>query len=204
MAGGPIPGLRSTARSLTLPFSLASRSSSMSSRANPVRSQSSCAPRTTVTSTQCISTGRAGSAILCWKPRSGTWVFLRIARSRLTSTEVPAGCSTGTSAAVVVALVGALDRLQCGGLGLREVAYAAHAVEVEMLKQQSGIQDQLCSSYGGINYIEIDRYPHALVSALQVPSATWWELERRLALVHLGRSHSLRHPTPSSGTSPSA
>ena len=103
--------------------------------------------------------------------------------------EVPGGCSTGTSAAVVVALVGALDRLRCGRLGLREVAYAAHAVEVEVLKQQSGIQDQLCSAYGGINYIEIDQYPHARVSSLRVAPATWWELERRLALVYLGRSH---------------
>ncbi len=103
--------------------------------------------------------------------------------------EVPGGCSTGTSAAVVVALVGALDRLRGGRLGPLEIAYAAHAVEVEVLKQQSGIQDQLCSVYGGINYIEIDRYPHARVSSLRVSSVTWWELERRLVLIYLGRSH---------------
>jgi D-glycero-alpha-D-manno-heptose-7-phosphate kinase len=47
----------------------------------------------------------------------------------------------------------------------------------------------LRSSYGGINYIEMFRYPHASVSQIQVPNATWWELERRLALVYLGKSH---------------
>ena len=103
--------------------------------------------------------------------------------------EAPAGASTGTSAAVTVALVGALDRLTPGRLTPHEVAKAAHAVETDMLKRQSGIQDQLCSAYGGINFIEMHRYPHASVSQIQVSNAIWWELERRLALVYLGKSH---------------
>lgn len=103
--------------------------------------------------------------------------------------EAPGGCSTGTSAAVTVALIGALDRLTPGRLSPHEVAYAAHAVEVEMLGQQSGIQDQLCAAYGGINFIEIQRYPHATVSQIHVPNAIWWELERRLLLIYLGKPH---------------
>src|SRR5450759_77770 len=103
--------------------------------------------------------------------------------------EAPGGASTGTSAAVTVALIGALDSLSPGQLTPHEVAYAAHAVEVEMLHQQSGIQDQLCSAYGGINYIEMEAYPHASVSQIVVPNSTWWELERRLTLIYLGKSH---------------
>ncbi len=103
--------------------------------------------------------------------------------------EAPAGASTGTSAAVTVALVGALDHLTPGRLTPHEVAFAAHRVETELLKRQSGIQDQLCSAYGGINYIEMHQYPRASVSPIQVPNAIWWELERRLALVYLGRTH---------------
>ena len=103
--------------------------------------------------------------------------------------EAPAGASTGTSAAVTVALVGALDCLTPGRLTPHEVAYTAHSIEVDMLKRQSGIQDQLCSAYGGINYMEMFEYPHASVSQLQVPNSIWWELERRLALIYLGRSH---------------
>jgi D-glycero-alpha-D-manno-heptose-7-phosphate kinase len=90
---------------------------------------------------------------------------------------------------VTVALIGALDSLTPGRMTPHEVAYAAHSVEVDILKQQSGIQDQLCSAYGGINYIEMFNYPHCSVSQIQVPNATWWELERRLALIYLGRSH---------------
>ncbi|NLG26957.1 MAG: GHMP kinase [Chloroflexi bacterium] len=104
--------------------------------------------------------------------------------------EAPAGCSTGTSAAVSVALIGALDQLTPTRLTPLEVAYTAHRIETEMLNQQSGIQDQLCSAFGGINYIEMFDYPYAAVSPIMVSNATWWELERRLVLVFLGKSHS--------------
>jgi D-glycero-alpha-D-manno-heptose-7-phosphate kinase len=103
--------------------------------------------------------------------------------------EAPAGASTGTSASVMVALVGALDYLTPGRLTPHQVAYTAHAIEVEMLKRQSGIQDQLCAAYGGINYMEMFEYPHASVSPIEVPNAIWWELERRLVLIYLGNSH---------------
>ena len=104
--------------------------------------------------------------------------------------EAPAGCSTGTSAAVSVALIGALDCLTPGRKTPHEIAHIAHLVEVQLLKQQSGIQDQLCSAFGGINYIDMYTYPHATVSPILIPNATWWELERRLALIFLGRAHS--------------
>lgn len=104
--------------------------------------------------------------------------------------EAPSGASTGTSAAVTVALIGALDCLTPGRLTPHEIAYTAQSIEVDMLKQQCGIQDQLCSAYGGINYIEMFEYPYASVSQIQVSNSIWWELERRLELIYLGRSHS--------------
>ncbi len=104
--------------------------------------------------------------------------------------QVPAGASTGTSAAVAVALIGALDALTPSRMSLHEVAYAAHRVETERLKLQSGIQDQLCAAYGSLNYIEMSTYPNATVSQIQVPNAVWWELERRLVLIFLGKTHS--------------
>jgi D-glycero-alpha-D-manno-heptose-7-phosphate kinase len=103
--------------------------------------------------------------------------------------EAPTGAGTGTSAAVTVALVAALDALTPGRLTPHEVAYAAQRVETEMLGRQCGIQDQLASAYGGINYIDMFEYPWASVSPIRVPDAVWWELERRLVLVYLGKSH---------------
>jgi D-glycero-alpha-D-manno-heptose-7-phosphate kinase len=105
------------------------------------------------------------------------------------TSAAPAGCATGTSAAVSVALIGALDALTPGRLTPHEAAYAAHRVEVDRLGRQSGVQDQLCAAYGGINYIEISSYPDASVSQLSVPPAVWEQLEQRLILLFLGRPH---------------
>jgi D-glycero-alpha-D-manno-heptose-7-phosphate kinase len=103
--------------------------------------------------------------------------------------EAPAGASTGTSASVTVALLGALDHLTPGRMSPHEIAYLAHSVETEALGQQSGIQDQLCAAYGGVNYIEIDDYPRASVSRVAASDEVLWELERRLSLIYLGKSH---------------
>src|SRR5918992_1161856 len=104
--------------------------------------------------------------------------------------DAPAGASTGTSAAVVVALLGALDRLAEGRRTAQEIASAAHAVETVHLRRQCGIQDQLCSAFGGANFIEMTEYPRAVVSQLVLSDTIRRELQRRLALIYLGRPHS--------------
>ena len=98
---------------------------------------------------------------------------------------VPAGCGAGTSAAVAVALLGALAAARGEELSPRQAAYAAHRLEVGVLGAQSGIQDQLSAAFGGINYLEIDHYPEATVH----PLPPWGTLDSRLSLVFLGRAH---------------
>jgi D-glycero-alpha-D-manno-heptose-7-phosphate kinase len=104
--------------------------------------------------------------------------------------EAPGGCSTGTSASVSVAMIGALDRLSPGCMTPHEIALAAHRIESDLLKMQSGIQDQIAAAYGGINFIDMYEYPHASVSQIRVPDALWWELESRLSLIYVGQTHS--------------
>jgi D-glycero-alpha-D-manno-heptose-7-phosphate kinase len=104
--------------------------------------------------------------------------------------EAPAGCSTGTSAAVSVALIGALDCLTPGRKSPHEIAQIAQQIETQRLGQQCGIQDQLASALGGINFIQMDAYPHATVHPIPLPQETGWELEARLSLIYVGDSHS--------------
>lgn len=52
--------------------------------------------------------------------------------------EAPSGASTGTSAAVTVALIGGLDMLATGRMTPHEVASAAQKIETEMLGQHNG------------------------------------------------------------------
>ena len=103
--------------------------------------------------------------------------------------RAPGGCGAGTSAAVSVALIGALAR--AGDIRMTSAQVAAKAQEIETvnLKQQCGIQDQIASAYGGVCFIEMYQYPHAGVSALDLPRSLWWELEQRLCLIYIGRSH---------------
>jgi D-glycero-alpha-D-manno-heptose-7-phosphate kinase len=105
------------------------------------------------------------------------------------ASAVPPGASTGTSAAVTVALAAALGAVAGTRRTPHELAELAHRVEVDRLGLQSGIQDQLSSAHGGICVIEMPAYPRASVERLELPSGLWDDLDARLLLVFLGRTH---------------
>ncbi len=102
---------------------------------------------------------------------------------------VPAGISAGTSASICVALLGAIDLLTEQRHTPDEIASIAHRVETEKLKQQSGIQDQICAAYGGACYIHIHNYPDYEVEKLKLSESAWRELDRRICLIYLGKPH---------------
>ncbi|MFM2310429.1 MAG: hypothetical protein RLY87_2551 [Chloroflexota bacterium] len=107
--------------------------------------------------------------------------------------EIPPGCSAGTSAAVSVALIGALRAVQ----GIREspelLARAAHALETEELQQQSGIQDQIAAAYGGCVHITMTQYPTSQVRAISLRSETAKALHQQLLLYYIGKPHLSTH-----------
>jgi len=105
------------------------------------------------------------------------------------SSDMPPGASTGTSASLTVALLAALAHLRGEAPGPADLAHLAHRLETGGLGLQSGIQDQIAASYGGINFVEMPSYPDALVSPLGVCEKTRTALEDRFVLVYLGRAH---------------
>jgi len=105
------------------------------------------------------------------------------------SADVPPGCSTGSSAAITVALLKGLSLLAKKPLVPHELARLAHAIETVELGQECGLQDQIASSYGGLNYIAIDRYPEATVSPIPLAESVRLALENRLLLVYEGAGH---------------
>jgi D-glycero-alpha-D-manno-heptose-7-phosphate kinase len=104
--------------------------------------------------------------------------------------HMPAGSSTGTSASVCVALLGALNQLSSKKHSPHEIAYLAHRVETQRLRLQSGIQDQLAAAYGGICFIDMYKYPETNVTKLDIEESLLEELGQRMSLVYLGQSHS--------------
>lgn len=103
--------------------------------------------------------------------------------------DVPPGCGTGSSAAVSVALIGALSLLADMYLTPHEVAGLAHKLETEELGIQSGVQDQAAAAAGGIGFHVIDPYPSVSTSPVRLPENIVMELESRLLLVYTGEAH---------------
>lgn len=105
------------------------------------------------------------------------------------SADVPAGCGTGSSAAVSVAMIKGLSVLSRQYLVAHEVARLAHRLETEELKIQSGIQDQISAAHGGVSFIDMYEYPNAYVSPIDLPDTTIMELVNRWVLVYEGARH---------------
>lgn len=102
---------------------------------------------------------------------------------------IPPGMSAGTSASVCVALIGTLLYIQGRSIKPDKLASLAHQVETERLKQQCGIQDQLCAAFGGPLFIEMDKYPESRVTKIRLKPEIKAELDRRLVLIYLGKPH---------------
>ena len=102
--------------------------------------------------------------------------------------EAPPASGLGSSAALGVAAIGALSRYQGRHLLAQEVARESQLLEVEDLKLESGVQDQLASACGGVSFMEVE-YPKARVLPVPLSPEVRFELEDRFVLVYTGKSH---------------
>lgn len=105
------------------------------------------------------------------------------------SADVPPGCSTGSSAAITVALLKALSLVSGRPFVPHELARLAHGIETKELGQECGVQDQIASAYGGINFIDIPSYPEFIVSPVPMSESLRLKLESQLLLVYEGQGH---------------
>ena len=113
----------------------------------------------------------------------------KYALEAIIKSEMPPANSTGTSASVSVALIGALDYLTPGRMLAHQIAFEAQQLEAKELKYECGIQDQLAAAYGGINFIDMYQYPYATVSRLDLDRRTFLELDDRMLLFGLNIPH---------------
>jgi len=88
-----------------------------------------------------------------------------------------------------VALLGALGALIPKRFSAEEIAALAHQVETDKLGMQSGIQDQICATYGGVCDIRISKYPEAQVSQVSIGQKLTEDLNKQLCLIYLGGAH---------------
>ena len=99
---------------------------------------------------------------------------------------VPPGASLGTSASVLVGIVGALDALVGGGRSPADIARLAHGAETVRAGREAGVQDQWAAALGGAGLLAIGPYPDVRHRAIEVPAAAVEQLGERLVTVVFG------------------
>lgn len=100
-------------------------------------------------------------------------------------TSAPPGSGLGSSSALVVCLVGLLNRFYGRGLDSYQVAEVAVAIEREELGLLGGLQDQYSSSFGGFNFMEFEP-TRTVVNPLRIRESIVDELESNLLLCFTG------------------
>lgn len=102
--------------------------------------------------------------------------------------DVPPNTGLGSSASVAVAVIGLFNYFRKSSyLNRYEIAELAFKAENEDLKNIGGRQDQYAATYGGFNFFEFKGKDFVKVSPLDLPEATFYELEKNLLLVYIGK-----------------
>ena len=68
-----------------------------------------------------------------------------------TFSDIPEGSGLGTSSSFAVALLNAIHNLRGEQVSSEQLAHEATAVELDILRQPIGLQDQFAAAYGGLN-----------------------------------------------------
>ena len=71
--------------------------------------------------------------------------------------QMPAKSGVGSSSSFVVGLINLCSSIKNKNLTKYELAKKAIYIERNLLKEVVGIQDQIATSFGGFNYIKIDK-----------------------------------------------
>lgn len=121
--------------------------------------------------------------------------------SMFLASEIPPGTGLGSSGAVAVAITKAVSTALGLQMSKGEVAELACHVEMNVLGEPSGKQDQYAAAFGGLNWIDFNR-EGVSVRPLQLNLDIERRLERSLLLFFTGSSRSssqiLKNQTESS------
>jgi D-glycero-alpha-D-manno-heptose-7-phosphate kinase len=104
--------------------------------------------------------------------------------------DIPAGTGLGSSGTFTVGLLRALYAYKREHTTAYALAETACKIEIELLKQPVGKQDQYIAAFGGLSCFEFHRDETVTVSPLKISNDTLHRLEERLLLFFTGYSRS--------------
>jgi len=110
--------------------------------------------------------------------------------------DVPAGTGLGSSSTFLIALLKALHAYKKEEVSTKRLAEEAAHIEMEILKEPIGKQDQYVAAHGGLVNLEFLKNGNVSVSQLNVSHSTIDELENNLLLFSTGL------PRPAEGSLP--
>lgn len=100
--------------------------------------------------------------------------------------DVPSNTGLGTSSAFTVGLLNALHAYKREKLSARELAEEACYIEIELLKEPIGKQDQFAAAYGGILSMKIDRLGNVEAQPIHLSEDMLDQLESNTLLFYTG------------------
>jgi D-glycero-alpha-D-manno-heptose-7-phosphate kinase len=104
--------------------------------------------------------------------------------------DIPAGTGLGSSGSFTTALLSALHTSNRHFVSPQELAEQACHIEIDLLKEPVGKQDQYIAAFGGITCFEFKPDDSVVVKPLKIPADALANLEDNLLLFFTGASRS--------------
>lgn len=104
--------------------------------------------------------------------------------------DIPSGTGLGSSGSFTTALLKALHTFKKNLIHPRELAEEACHIELNLLKEPIGKQDQYIAAYGGITCFQFQPNDHVEAWPLKITQETLFNLEDNLLLFFTGYSRS--------------
>ena len=100
--------------------------------------------------------------------------------------DMPAGSGLGSSSSFTVGLLNALYAYKGQLKPAEDLASAACHIEIDLLKEPIGKQDQYIAAYGGFKYIQFNKDGTVFTEPVMYPKAKKEALAENLILIHTG------------------
>jgi D-glycero-alpha-D-manno-heptose-7-phosphate kinase len=118
-----------------------------------------------------------------------TFKFLGIERGveAVSVADMPANAGLGSSSCFTVALLNALHAYKREYVSPGQLAEEACHIELDLLKQPIGKQDQYMAAFGGLTCLSFDKSGEVLVEPLLLPEDLIADLQYRLVMLYSGK-----------------
>lgn len=104
------------------------------------------------------------------------------------SADIPSGTGLASSSAFTAGLITLCNAYNETYLSKEEVAEQACHVEIDLLKEPIGKQDQYASACGGLNFIEFEKNGHVNVEKVFLTTDGYKRLENNLMMFYTGQT----------------